>query len=375
MMCRIFNMHLRNIVRGFSLQGYNVSVRHVFDTWINKEVEVKKSKEVRANVVSDKVFFGIFGDESLDSVTLFPVDKVLPYRVGSATVTPRLASKWLDEGDNIRALSNMSRDNLTRIMENDKFVVQGDCLRFDRNGQMVDGQTRCSACCSSGKSFDAQLVVGIDKEGVKAIDLGRKRSSATYLAALMNPDKTKSAAKWFASVLKLSWTFDKGYGDFSSRWQPSISELEDYFEENSGIIDSVDSIMAVKKMYGFHHPTLYGMLYYQFSKIDKKMADEFIKTLSTDYTSGPSHPFEILRRRLAADRDSKFKMSGKNVFALCVMAWNAARKGERPERLKWNTHIRLRKGGELLDKKVANKSPAIDGYVSPKDVLESKNEA
>ena len=70
-------------------------------------------------------------------------------------VTPHLASKWLQKNSCNRPLSQNTVYRYADAILSGEWKLNGDTIRFDSNGTLIDGQHRLHACVKAGKSFMA----------------------------------------------------------------------------------------------------------------------------------------------------------------------------------------------------------------------------
>jgi hypothetical protein len=74
------------------------------------------------------------------------------------TVTPAMAEAFLAKNRNFRHLNDDHVIRLAVMMERGEWDANGQTLKFDRDGYMVDGQHRCHACVLSGRPFRTLVV-------------------------------------------------------------------------------------------------------------------------------------------------------------------------------------------------------------------------
>jgi hypothetical protein len=80
--------------------------------------------------------------------------------ISKETVTPKKAMEWLKRNIANRPLSPVTVNNYARAMSDRAWKLNGDCVRFNGNGDLVDGQHRLTACVKSGQSFETYIVRG-----------------------------------------------------------------------------------------------------------------------------------------------------------------------------------------------------------------------
>lgn len=121
------------------------------------------------------------------------------------TVTPELAMKWLDETNTKnRKVRQAHVDNMASDMLAGKWRGKnGEAIRFDTDGRLVDGQHRLYACIQAELPFDTLLVIGVDPEDYNSIGIGARKSFGDFLGPVHGE---KNVALYAATVrLVFAW--------------------------------------------------------------------------------------------------------------------------------------------------------------------------
>ena len=93
------------------------------------------------------------------------------------SVSPAQAQVWLE--NNNKKNRNLSRRNAAKIEQDivdNRFIFTGDPIRFDKDGNLVDGQHRLHCIAKAGKSVWLIVIEGLDMDAVDRIDQGLVRS-------------------------------------------------------------------------------------------------------------------------------------------------------------------------------------------------------
>ena len=95
-------------------------------------------------------------------------------------LTPELAREWLETMPEYqRSASAVVVAEYAKDMADGRWVEgTGDAIRFNKQGQMIDGQHRCLAVIESGISINVTIIEGLDDEVYLVLDKGRKRTAA-----------------------------------------------------------------------------------------------------------------------------------------------------------------------------------------------------
>lgn len=118
------------------------------------------------------------------------------------TITPVQAARYLERNGVNRSLRRPKILQFASDMRRGCWTVQGDCIRFDVNGVLIDGQHRLLACMDAGLAFQTYVIRGLDAAtAMPTIDCGTTRSNADFLKFCGLASYALSAA----AANKLSW--------------------------------------------------------------------------------------------------------------------------------------------------------------------------
>lgn len=109
-------------------------------------------------------------------------------------VTPEMAKNWLITNTGNR---NLSKGRVAKILNdilNHRWQYNGESIKFDINGNLIDGQHRLSALVQSGQTIPLLIVNNLATESQQTIDLGRPRSLNDMTNILNIPHSSKVAA-------------------------------------------------------------------------------------------------------------------------------------------------------------------------------------
>lgn len=130
-------------------------------------------------------------------------------------ITPEMAKTILDEtnakyaADETKDFHNRRPRNGTvklysKDMVNEKWVMNGATIVFDKEGRLMDGQHRMLSIIRSNKSQFCLVVKGVDNSAMTTIDSGLKRSLENYLQF-----QAESYVNGSAAVVKTKYILDK----------------------------------------------------------------------------------------------------------------------------------------------------------------------
>lgn len=113
-------------------------------------------------------------------------------------ISPEEAQSLLDSNNNNRDLSPRLITRMARDLTNGAWAFNGESLKFDRNGQLVDGQHRLNAIIVSQKPMRTVVCGGLDPEIFSSLDSGKKRNLADLLklAGVSQYGMTAATTNW-----------------------------------------------------------------------------------------------------------------------------------------------------------------------------------
>lgn len=244
-------------------------------------------------------------------------------------ITPQLAKLWLEDNKNFREPKRKNIAKMVQDMKAGKWELNGETIKWDTDGNLVDGQNRLMACIEADVPFKS--VVAYDVESDLNIDCGTQRRLADYLRY----HGCERFAGDVASTLRMIWTlrrhgrcYAKGYGDSATNQQ-----LINLYMKEPTITDTVCRIQRQKSA-GLS-ASLAGALIHLFREKDEVMAEKFVRVLEGSLSLAVSDPVMQLRERLIKDRLSRARISTAHKCALAILAWNHWRNGTASRNLNW----------------------------------------
>lgn len=90
-------------------------------------------------------------------------------------ITPEMAIEYLKHNNVNRNISTHTVRKYADDMKNGAFQCNGEAIKFNKSGALVDGQHRLSAIVKSGVTVEMAVIRGVD-DSVSVYDLARGRS-------------------------------------------------------------------------------------------------------------------------------------------------------------------------------------------------------
>lgn len=96
-------------------------------------------------------------------------------------ISPEIAEQYLKTNANNRKLNDKRVRQYAEDMSNGKWQLNGESIKFNKSGMLIDGQHRLSAIIKSGTSVQMLVTWGID-DSVTTLDRGQGRTTAQCFA-------------------------------------------------------------------------------------------------------------------------------------------------------------------------------------------------
>lgn len=119
-------------------------------------------------------------------------------------VTVAMAKEWLGVNVINRKIKGRHTLRLASALTKDEFEINGDTIRFNINGELIDGQNRLMAIIESGVPLQCIVVRGLPLTAQSTIDHGVPRSTADslHMSGIKHCTRLAGAINKIASYLK-----------------------------------------------------------------------------------------------------------------------------------------------------------------------------
>ena len=119
------------------------------------------------------------------------------------TITPDVAAEWLEGHVNFRKMNDRKVDQFAAEMAAGNWRLDGAAIRFNKGGDLLDGQHRLMACVTAGVSFTTVVIKGVDESTLPTMDTGTPRKLSDFLAYKNVPNAVQVQA-----VVSLGWRYE-----------------------------------------------------------------------------------------------------------------------------------------------------------------------
>jgi hypothetical protein len=240
-------------------------------------------------------------------------------------ITPKQAALWLSENTTNRRIDRRIVEQHKRSMTSGQWTLNGETISIAKDGRLLNGQHRLTACQEAGVNFKSLVAFGIDPEAFSTIDTGKPRSAAD----IMNIHNEQNATTLAAALTALA-RYEKG---IMLSWDKVTNQdIEDTLERHPEMRNAIKASNAMPK---YLRSGVIGFLTYMGSLVDAEKTAEFIYKLKTGANLREGDPALTLRNFFLTGRTSAH---GGNITVLksffCVKALNATLLGRKVHNLR-----------------------------------------
>lgn len=247
---------------------------------------------------------------------------------GPWTITPDLAAKWLQNAAPNRSIKRLHVERFKAIMRSGNWSLNGETIKFNLHGQLIDGQHRLLAAVEAHAAFASYVLFGLPVDAQQTVDIGMKRSAGDMLHFLGEVNTNNLAA-----TLRWVWRYDAHkMTPYSSLDAPPIEALYELLQNHPSIRHALAYGPLIQRLVT---RSLGSAFFHLMSRLDEATAASFFEVLASGENLSKHMPLYLLRTRLIANSQNKARLSNIQVAALIIKAWNATREGKSLRFLRW----------------------------------------
>ena len=242
-------------------------------------------------------------------------------------ITPAAAREYLAANRSNRPISRGIVADYVRAMQAGEWLLNGEAIKFDTEGRLVDGQHRLAAIERACKPIDFVVIRGLDPEVFKTLDTGKKRSVADVLSIAKIP-----SADAFGVALRLlhrSLT-----ASHRSKSRISNTQLEHLRREHPNFVEV--GLQAIHTPFGtpLLSPGQHIFCFYMAYHVDARRARAFFRSLAGHPDPAAKQQVHAgqLRAWLTKTMDEIVKPAPKVRMTWVINAWNRSLEGRPCER-------------------------------------------
>lgn len=230
------------------------------------------------------------------------------------------AAKWLEHNTRNRPLHPATVARYRHDMTGGRWSFAADPIRFDINGNLVDGQHRLSALAELPDVSLPMLVVrGLPTDAQLVMDQGRKRTPGQQLALLGVKDANIVAA---AVKHVLLWDTGLMFRDTSLRSSITTTEIEAYVDAHPDDVALIGAVAGICRSLDAP-PSLVVAFAIIAARAFPEEVRWFLNELHEMDGASKGQPVHTLDKRLRSIRKQSIRFSDRDYLALFIQAFNA----------------------------------------------------
>lgn len=261
------------------------------------------------------------------------------------TISPEMAKVYLEgQGSNRKAQMKMVA-KFAADLSAGEWSLNGETVKFDENGQMIDGQKRMMAIIRTGIPMTTVVVRGLPSEAIFNVDTGQRRTGGDFLTIHgFRNGSQKSAVSRFYLDMGVIESREAGVSilSFGKGRQLNQKHLIDFVTANNDRLDeSISYVFSRTSQHLLHSPSVFGAIFLRFADIDPDLARNFMEILLLNenytfradgghYALGSQNPIWRLRHFLEDEREflegrvnaSSKRLAAGALVGVAFKAWN-----------------------------------------------------
>lgn len=267
-------------------------------------------------------------------------------------ITTQIANKYLATMTTNRHLDQRRTVEYALLMDEERWILNGETLKFDKHGHLFDGQHRLQACLLSGKPFTTYVLRGVeDDRAFATIDIGRSRTPGDvfHLAGFTSSNTSAAIARilyWHQhKMLSISGPrskasermkrMTKGKGIRSVKiTAPDKEELVAFARPLAEPILEAINIMQRLHIGKVVPLSPAAACYMIFAEKSEEEAKQFFADLAAGAELAHDDPVHVLREKLISAATKHSRLAAMAVILFVFKAWNKRRARERMKILK-----------------------------------------
>lgn len=240
------------------------------------------------------------------------------------TISPKKAMEYLKRNVCNRPLSRATWRGIKTDIEAGQYLANGETIKFNGNGDLIDGQHRLTACFEAGIPIETYVCRGLPHEAFDTIDQGKRRSIGDVFAR-----QGHKRANQLAAAVRLTFWYANCLNGATEKRAMRAHEANAVLAENPRLHEAAD---IAGHLYNVHDrlmgPGSLAFLIHECGRQDWNASVEFWTGVMSGVGLGKSDVAYMLRRRLIQNLSESAKLHSDVVTLLGAKAWNFHRAGK-----------------------------------------------
>jgi len=252
-------------------------------------------------------------------------------------VNPLIAQEYLTRNIKNRNVKQHLVSKYASDMAEGRWKANGECIKFDTDGNLIDGQHRLRAVIKSGMTILMTVARGVKEDAIPTIDLGSVRSvrDVFCIEDIPNANIVSTIVRryiWLNSCKKYR-------SDSSTLSKPQV--LEEYIKNPDIYKEAHNFGASIWRKMRLIKLTDVGA-FYLYLVVTKKHDDASVRDFFVqlvDPRACECNAIHLLRERLIQNLTSRAKLTSKVKTILIIKAFNAYITGKKLLALRYSETI------------------------------------
>jgi hypothetical protein len=245
------------------------------------------------------------------------------------TITPAKAEQYLRKNDRNRKLKPRSLQKIKDQMESGEWLDNtGETIKFDNEGNLLDGQHRLQSLIETGLTFDFLVVRGLNGKVFNVIDTGKPRNAgdALHVLGVKNYYNISAIIRNYL-YLKIGRVHNKQNDSVAT-----AQKIVETYQESPEMWKEINQkafylYIASSKMIT---QTMIGAWYKHLSQNETEETEVFFQKLCSGIgLTDERDPINVLRNIFISNAVSEKKLTNSVKHAYMVVTWNSYLQGKK----------------------------------------------
>jgi hypothetical protein len=257
------------------------------------------------------------------------------------TITPDMALEILDGHENWRKLRPSRVIQYAASMSRGEWSLTGEAIKFDSDGNLLDGQHRLAACMEAEVPFTTLVVRGVPEESVEYMDnvLVRTETDTLSNRGITSASSLKAIAKRI-----LMWKTNS-FGNTHRMAELTHKQVVDFVIANEEELRHCLRIANRMKNSSGINPTMAASFAFMAGEQSKVERDLFCEMFASGAGLEDGSPVLAMRQWVTNRVFKKMKISDEEIARVLTKAWNHFREGNTVSRIKSDSGYKKKRGG------------------------------
>jgi len=247
-------------------------------------------------------------------------------------VTPAQAAAWLENNVSNRRLNEKMVERLARDIVAGRWVLNGESIKFDQQGHLIDGQHRLAAVVKAQQSVRMVVVVNLSDLAQQTIDIGVSRTVG-QIASMAGVARANAKAAVAVALIRYARHRDVKWT--SSNVPSKTEQLNFLLLNDASLASCYADAEAAHRMMGANRSAYAATAYLIAEKADKISWLDFHERIVDGARLSHGDPRLSFRNQVMRRSGKHGIWQTQQEMAWLIKAWNAHTTGQQVKVLRF----------------------------------------